>query len=139
MTLHRLLVAIAFFFVFATPHQASAQTPFCDPSGTSQVAIQSDASGNNEIIALTAAQTIYICKIFVIAAGTVSIQFITGTGTACATNEANISGDLTLVANVGFALNPDGQMKGALASAFCIENSAAIAVGGWVSYRKIVP
>ena len=94
-------------------------------------------NANTEIVALTASETIYVCGMTVIADAAASIQWIYGTGTACATGETDLSGDMSLAANGGhssFAAFPI--MKAAASNAFCIEITGTGNVGGWISYTK---
>ena len=102
------------------------------------VVIDGAASGNTELVALTASETIYVCGYSVIAAGTVEFQLIYGTGTACATGETNLTGNYNLTAQAGIV---DGSpffrgMKAAVSNALCYELSGAIAVDGVVYYTK---
>jgi hypothetical protein len=108
----------------------------CNPKDTAQVAISVSSSGNNELVALTSAQTIYICDLTLISNGTVGVQLIYGTGTACATGETNMSGVLPLVANSGWTHDYAGRLKTAEANAFCLELSGAVQVDGILTYRK---
>ena len=108
----------------------------CNPKDTSQVAIVAGSSGNNEIVALSASQTIYLCDLTLISDGTVAVQLIYGTGTACATGETNMSGPMALVVNGGWTHDYGGRLKTAEANAFCLELSGAIVVNGVLTYRK---
>ena len=108
----------------------------CNPKDTSQFAISISSSGNNELVALTSSQTIYVCDLTLVSNGTVGVQVIYGTGTACATGETNMSGVLPLVANSGWSHNYDGRLKTAASNALCLELSAAVQVDGIVTYRK---
>lgn len=112
-----------------------------DPGQVSSVAISTASSGNVELVALTASQTVYVCGFVVAADGTVGIQFIYGTGTACATGETDLTGVLSLQAREGFVASNGGavQFKGAVSNALCIELSAAIQVNGVLIYVKKVP
>lgn len=109
----------------------------CNPKDVSRVAVAISSSGNNELVALTSGQTIYVCDALLISDGTVAVQFIYGTGTACATGETDMSGPMGTVANLGFAHNFEGRLKTAEANALCIELSGAVAVNGVITYRKL--
>lgn len=108
----------------------------CNPKDTSQFPISVSASGNTELVALTAGQTIYICDVVLSANGTVTATLIYGTGTACGTGETNmLPQDLT--AQVGYTGSFGGRLKGAAANAVCIDLSGAVAVKGMITYRKM--
>lgn len=110
----------------------------CNAKDTAQVVISTASSGNVELVALTSGQTIYLCDFTIMAGGTVGVQLIYGTGTACATGETNMTGVMPLVANAGWTHNYGGRLKTAEANAFCIELSGAVQVDGVVTYRKMV-
>lgn len=107
-------------------------------SCNSSVAISAASSGNNQLVALTSGETVYICGYELVAAGTVDVQFITGTGTACATNEFDETGAMPLVANSGLVSRSPfwTGMAGLAGDAFCIELSASVQVSGVLYYTK---
>ena len=108
----------------------------CNPKDTAQFPILVSSSGNTELVALTAGQTIYICDVVLSANGTVTATLIYGTGTACGTGETNIlPQDLT--AQVGYTGSFGGRLKGAAANALCLDLSGAVAVKGVITYRKM--
>lgn len=109
----------------------------CNAKDTAQVVISTASSGNVELVALTSGQTIYLCDFTIMAGGTVGVQLIYGTGTACATGETNMTGVLPLVINSGWTHNYGGRLKTAEANAFCIELSGAVQVDGVATYRKM--
>lgn len=101
------------------------------------VAIDTASSGNVELVALTASETIYVCGLSVIASGTTSVQLIWGTGTACATNETNFTGPYALTAQAGLVMqNPFHIFTAEVSEAVCIENSAAVQISGHLHYTK---
>lgn len=108
----------------------------CNPKDTAQAVISTASSGNVELVALTAGQTIYVCDFTLVSTGTVAVQLVYGTGTACGTGETNMTGAMPFVANGGWTHNYDGRLKTAEANALCIELSAATQVDGVVTYRK---
>jgi hypothetical protein len=109
-----------------------------DPSRVTSVAIDTASSGNVELVALTSSQIVYVCGYDVQAHGTVGVQFIYGTGTACATGETNLTGVYNLEAREGLVRSNGGavQFKTAASNALCIELSAAIQVSGVLTYVK---
>lgn len=109
----------------------------CNAKNASQLAVSVSSSGNNELVALTASQTIYVCDLTLLADGAVDVQLIYGTGTACATGETNMSGLMKLVATgAGWTHDYGGRLKTAEANALCLELSGAVAVNGILTYRK---
>jgi hypothetical protein len=108
----------------------------CNPVDTSQVAVNVSTSGNNEIVALASGQTIYVCDVTLVANGTVEVQLVYGTGTACATGETDMTGAMPFILNTGWTHDYQGRLKTAAANALCIELSAGVAVRGVVTYRQ---
>lgn len=118
----------------------SALAPDCD----STAAISISSSGNNEIVPLASGEVIKVCNVVLISRGTVEVQPIYGTGSACATGETNLSGPLSLKVDgtqpPGFSGgNAGGTFFTTAGQAFCIELSAAIQVDGWASYVQYTP
>jgi hypothetical protein len=109
----------------------------CNPKDAVTLPVSVSTSGNNELVALTSGQTVYVCDMVLVARGAVEAQFIYGTGTACATGETNMSGPMSLIANTGFSNSPTGRFKTATANALCLELSAAVQVDGYITYRKV--
>ena len=109
----------------------------CNAKDTAQVVISTASSGNVQLVALTSGQTIYLCDFTIMAGGTVGVQLIYGTGTACATGETDMTGVLPLVVNSGWTHNYGGRLKTAEANALCIELSGAVQVDGVATYRKM--
>lgn len=93
-------------------------------------------SGSTELVALTAARSIYICGKVLFSAGTVNVKLIYGTGTACATGSANLTPAYQLTAQVGLVdASPFYRgSKTASANALCINTSAGVAVQAEVYY-----
>ena len=107
-----------------------------DDSLVSSVAISTASAGNVELVAISGSTVVTVCGFNAIATGTVAIQFISGTGTACATGETNKTGAYPLVANGGLSSGFSGAklFAGAAGEAVCIELSAAIQVDGLLTY-----
>lgn len=96
-------------------------------------------SGSTELKALTSGRSIYVCGYSIFSGGTVNVKLIYGTGTACATGSANMTGAYQLTAQTGIV---DGApyyrgMKTASANALCINTSAGVAVQALVYYSVI--
>lgn len=112
--------------------------PCSDYARITSVAVNTASSGNVELVSLSASNVIYVCGYSLIADAAVDVQFIYGTGTACATGETDITGPMGFAANGGVALTNAGvpQFATASANALCIELSDAVQVSGHVTYVK---
>lgn len=111
----------------------------CRTALPSSVAIDTATSGNVELVALTAAQRVYVCGFaFESDTLTTTVQFVYGTGTACDTGETNLTGPMTLLASNPLAVSNGGatQFTTAAGNALCIELGAATQVNGHLTYVK---
>lgn len=93
--------------------------------------ISVSASGDSQIVALTAAKKVKVLSVALVASGTVSIKW--------RSNTTDISGALPLVANSGFILPASSPGQGhyfetAAGEALNINLSGAVAVNGHISY-----
>ena len=112
-----------------------------DQSQVTSVAISTASSGNVQLVAISGSTIVYVCGFDVTAAADVSVQFVSGTGSACATGETDKTGVYQLTAASGAGLRglarPNGgapQFKGAAGEAMCIELSGAVQVDGLLTY-----
>lgn len=113
--------------------------PCGDWSRLTSAAINTAAAGNVEVVALNGSDLIYVCGYSIVVDAAVDVQFIYGTGTACATGETDITGIWGLAANGGITQANGGAIQfGAVpaGNALCIENSAAVQVSGHVAYVR---
>lgn len=134
-----LVLALTLFQLGTGPIASQAQFAqgdkvICDSS----VEIDTAASGNTELVALTSGDIIYVCGYNWIAAGTVTVQLIYGTGSACGTGETDLSGEMQFTAQTGVSYGGDGRLvtKTAVSNALCVELSAAVSVDGLLTYGK---
>jgi hypothetical protein len=90
-------------------------------------------SGDNELLAGVAGEKIRVYNIVLISSGTTTVRFESGAGGTA------LSGQLSLVANVGFAPghDPNGHFETAAGQALNLELSAAVSVDGWLTYAYI--
>lgn len=104
----------------------------------SSAKIDTASAGNVELVALSGSTVIRVCGYNFIANGTVAVQMIYGTGTACATGETDLTGAYNLVANSGIVVQSPfwTGMAGAAGNALCIELSGAVQVSGVVFYTQ---
>lgn len=104
----------------------------------SSVKIDNATAVTVELVALDAAKTIFVTSFNVVSAGTGTIKFVYGTGTACGTGTTDLTGAYNLTANgyvsVGSGLGavlavPKG-------NALCITTTGAVQRSGSVSYSQ---
>lgn len=112
--------------------------PCQDHARISDVVINTATSGNVELVALNGSDVFYVCGYNFIADAAVDVQFISGTGTACATGETDETGPYGAGANGGIAVPNAGypQFTTAAGAALCIELGGAVQVSGLVSYVR---
>ena len=117
---------------------ASPVTARCDDTAkvTSANINLTAGTGNTEIVALSGSTVIYVCGYVLMVGGADATQWITGTGTACATDETD-------KVSFNFAANGDGisvasgghvQFKTAAGGALCVERTSSVALTGSVTY-----
>jgi hypothetical protein len=122
--------------LFAT--SAFAQSPFPTVVSQKSAAIAISTATTTELIALKASQAIAVTSFNVIAAGTGNIQLVYGTGTACATGQAAVTGNYNLIAQAGLAIG-DGVAPILIlppGNALCAITSQAVGMAGSVSYAQ---
>jgi hypothetical protein len=109
-----------------------------DPELVSSVVISTATSGNVELVAISGTTVHVACGFNVIGGGTVGVQFISGTGTACATGETNKTGVYPLIVNSGINSGFGAPIfKGAAGEALCVELSAAVQIDGILTYATV--
>jgi hypothetical protein len=110
-----------------------------DQTKVASANINTSSSGNTQLVALNGSEVVYVCGYTLMAAGDVVVQFIRGTGTACATGETDLE-TLTFDDVAGHAItNANGgaaQFKGNAGDALCVELSGAVGVTGRVTYVR---
>lgn len=105
----------------------------------SQAVVSEATSGNNEIVALTASERIYVCGYMLVGAGVVDVQWVYGTGSDCGTSETDLTGLMSIAAAGGGMADSSPFWRGlapATGNALCLELSGDVQVSGWVSYTK---
>lgn len=101
---------------------------------TPKYAVIDDASsGDNELVALVSAKKIRVLSLMLMAAGTTTARFESSTAGNF------LSGEMNLVANVGFALgfNPAGWFETVAGESLNLQLSAAISVDGFLTYVEV--
>lgn len=124
------MVALAVLALAFLPLQAQAQTQDCR-----QTAIyDASTNGSTKLVTGAAAPSITICGFHIVWGGTATVKLVTGTGTACATNETAITPAYSGVAQT---VLPALMTPGLFAAAgldLCIKTSAGVAVQAFLSY-----
>lgn len=105
----------------------------------STIAYDASTSGSTQLVALTSGRSVYVCGYTILAAGTVNVKLIYGTGTACATGSANLTPAYQLTTQVGLVDSSPFYrgLKTASANELCINTSAGVAVQALVYYSVI--
>lgn len=101
---------------------------------TPKYAVIDDAtSGDNELVAAVANKKIRVLSLMLMAAGTVTARFESSTAGNF------LSGEMNLVANVGFALgfNPVGWFETVAGESLNMQLSAAISTDGFLTYIEV--
>lgn len=139
-TLFSLALALAIIpavFSPASHAQQSAQAETISRCGTaapSVVEVDTATTANNQLVALAAGKRVYVCGAFLDNdTATTALQFIYGTGTACATDETDLTGPMTVAT---FTLNNSSASHFVTAegTALCLELSTNTQVNGYVTY-----
>lgn len=130
------------------------------PAGTNRIGYASDdpcanktktnkqfttnGTSSVELVAVSGSTTIYVCSLAFIVSSASKVAFTTGTGTACATNNAavigsttaNIANSMSFAANGGLTLGSGAGTiaKGAASSALCMINSVDQYTSGNLTY-----
>lgn len=99
---------------------------------TKKAVVNVSASGDNVVVAAVAGKKIVVINILVVAAGTVTLTIKSGVGGGATAK----SGPLPLAVNTGLGgvFDPTGHFETAPGEALNLSLSAAIAVGGWLTY-----
>lgn len=92
------------------------------------------SSGNVQIVAASGSTVVYICEISFAANAASDIKLTTGTGAACGTGTADLTGLYKSVSAV--TLDPLGALRGPAGSAICINQSVANTLGGTISFAQ---
>lgn len=107
-----------------------------DPASVQSVAISTSSSGYTQLVALSGSTVIHVCGFNVMAGGTTNVSLAYGTGSSCGTGTTALTGAYPLIAQTGLAVGNGGatQMKTAAGNALCVNNSAAVAIAGFLTY-----
>ena len=130
--MRKLALLLALLFAGA----AQAQQSVIVPATTASIPITISTATTTRLITGAAGKSIYITSMIVIAGGTGSIQFISGTGTTCATGQANVTGNIALTTQVGFTIGTGNGVVLVLPSgaSLCAVTDQAVGMPGSISY-----
>ncbi len=137
LTVLAVLTCIAFAVIALTAKDEShAQTP---NRGCNQTAIfDSSTSGNVQLVALKAGNSIRICGFGFFAGGTSSGKLIYGTGSTCGTGAADITPAFPFTINTSLVYAAD-YFQGFAAppgNALCVTLGASAKLTGFVTYSQ---
>ncbi len=125
----KLLLLLALLGLWAFPAEAQV---YCRQT----VVYDASTNGTTKLVTGAAATAIRLCGFNIWAAGTATVKLVTGTGTACATNETAITPAYSLVTQTGIA-DSANIWRGLLVAPgldLCIKTSAGVAVQGQFYY-----
>ena len=94
------------------------------------------ASGNTEIVALTAMKSIRICHISLSGDSTVNVKLTTGTGSNCGTGTADLTGFYNQAVSIALDFQQGAALRAPAGNAVCVNLSGASNWGGVVVYGK---
>lgn len=103
------------------------------------VAINMNTATTAQLVALVSAKRIYVCSLSLMAAGTTNVTITSGTGAACASTPAVITGPYPMTTTSGpvnMAAGYGYLFRTTSAYALCITNSAAVQISGFLSYAQ---
>jgi hypothetical protein len=102
-------------------------------SHTQRVAVNAAASGNNTLVAAVAGRKIRVLSAVLVAAGTVSPKFQSGTGAT------DLTGAMPMVANgvIVLPFNPEGWAETLAGALLNLNLNVAISVTGVITYVEV--
>ena len=115
--------------------QPSIPTPVaCDKS----VVVSGSSATTAELVALVTGQRVYVCGVVFSGGGTTTAKLVSGTGSACATGQANVTGAIELADNttatLGYGYGSMARTTGG--QAVCWTNTVGVQVSGILSYAQ---
>lgn len=134
MMRHRLVLLAALFAMVA--YGARAQSSVVVPATMASIPITISTATTTLLVTGVSGKSIYVTAVDVIAAGTGNIQFISGTGSTCGTGTVNITGNYSLIAQVGFTKAAGNGVVWVVGQglSLCAITSAAVGMPGSLSY-----
>jgi hypothetical protein len=105
---------------------------------TASVPVTGSTAVTTELVALAAGKRVYVCGFVLNGAGAATVTLKYGTGTACATGTASLTGAMKLIDGSTIAVGTGAGMitKTPVSQSLCWTNSAAVQVSGVLSYAQ---
>lgn len=130
------IIFLAICLFFSIIGIASAQQSVVVPTTMASVPITITTATTTRLVTGISNKSIYVTAVDVIAAGTGNIQFIAGTGATCGTGTVNITGNYSLIAQVGFTKAAGNGVVWVIPQnlSLCAVTSAAVGMPGSLSY-----
>ncbi len=106
----------------------------CDSSTN----LQMTTATTTQLVALVSGKAIFVCQFLVNGAGSTTVKFVAGTGTACGTGTTNLTQPFTVASgtNVTMGAGIGYVFKTASGNALCATNSAAATANIQVAYTQ---
>ena len=105
-------------------------------SCNSQEIVNLSASGNTQIVALSAGDVIRVCHISFSMDAVADVTFREGTGTNCDTDDTAISGIYRDANWIALDFGADGALRGSSGQALCVNLGTAVNAGGVITYAQ---
>lgn len=115
---------------------ALAQQSVVIPATMASVPITISTATTTRLVTGSSGKSIYVTAVDIIAGGTGSIQFVSGTGATCGTGQTNVTGNYAFTAQVGFTKAAGNGAIWVLpqGDSLCAVTSAAVGMPGSLSY-----
>ena len=94
------------------------------------------ASGNTQIIALSASKSIRICHISLSFDAASNFSLREGTGSDCGTSDTALTGVYLAINSITLDFGADAALRGSSAQALCVLLSTTVNVGGVITYAQ---
>lgn len=128
-------LALAFAFLL-WPLWALAQQSVFVPATTASAPITISTATTTRLVLGVNGKQVYVTGALIVAGGTGSIQFIAGTGATCGTGTVNLTGNIALTAQQGFAMGVGNGTFWVAPSGFsvCATTDSNVGMPGSISY-----
>lgn len=132
--MRKLIAALLFSLGLASA--ALAQQSVFVPATTASIPITISTATTTLLVTGLSGKSIYVTAVDIIAAGTGNIQFISGTGATCGTGTANVTGNYSLTAQVGFTKATGNGVVWVIpqGASLCAVTSGSVGMPGSLSY-----
>lgn len=105
---------------------------------TNSVSISVAAATTTQLVAISGTTRIRVCAFTLVSAGVNTAKFVRGTGAACATGTADLTGAMTFAtaSNVPMSSGAGWLFQGNAGDALCLTTTAAVQMSGFLSYAQ---